>query len=127
MVHLVSIKSQLVGKGKGFFGIKSISDLITLIYSIAGVSLASNYVINTVNVGGSSFAKPLIAGLLAYVFPFKKESRLVFTLLSVLVALGFSFGSLGKLGNGLGIQNKGFGVYGQRQGTDTANVLGRLP
>jgi len=122
----LSLKSQLVGKGKGFFGIKSISDLITLIYSVAGVSLASNYVINTVNVSGSSFAKPLIAGALAYVFPFKKESRLVFTLLSVLVALGFSFGSLGRLGNG-GLQNKGFGVYGQRQGTDTPNVLGRLP
>jgi hypothetical protein len=126
VIHLASLKSQLVGKGKGFFGIKSISDLITLVYSIAGVSLASNYVINTVNVGGSSFAKPLIAGALAYVFPFKKESRLVFTLLSVLVALGFGFGSLGKLGNG-GLQSKGFGVYGQRQGTDTPNVLGRLP
>jgi len=125
----MSLTSQLVGKGKGFFGIKSVSDLITLIYSVAGVSLASNYVINTVNVGGSSFAKPLIAGALAYVFPFKKESRLVFTLLSVLVALGFGFGSLGRLGNGIngGLQNKGYGVYGQRQGTDTPNVLGRLP
>lgn len=108
---------------KGFFGIKSASDLATLTYSVAGVSLASDKLINVLNVAGSSFAKPLIAGLIAYVFPFKKESRLIFTLLSVLVALGFGFSSMGNLG----LQNKGFGVYGQRQGTDTPNVLGRLP
>lgn len=124
---MASLKSQLVGKGKGFFGIKSISDLITLIYSVAGVSLASDKLINVVNVRGTSFAKPLIAGLLAYVFPFKKESRMVFTLLSVLVALGFGFGSLGQLGNGVsGTMGKGQGVYGQRN-IGSANVLGRLP
>jgi len=108
---------------KGFFGLKSASDVAQLGYSVAGVSLASDKLINWLNVSGSSFAKPLIAGLIAYVFPFKKESRLIFTLLSVVVALGFGFGSMGRLG----LQNKGFGVYGQRQGTDTPNVLGRLP
>ena len=125
MIHMASLKS--LTKMKGFFGIKSASDLATLTYSVAGVSLASDKLINVLNVAGSSFAKPLIAGLIAYVFPFKKESRLIFTLLSVVVALGFGFGSMGRLGNGLGIQNKGYGVYGQRQGTDTPNVIGRLP
>jgi|TARA_R100001143_G_C3322879_1_gene115626 apolipoprotein N-acyltransferase len=120
---MASLKS--LTKMKGFFGIKSASDLATLTYSVAGVSLASDKLINVLNVAGSSFAKPLIAGLIAYVFPFKKESRLIFTLLSVVVALGFGFGSMGRLGGGLA--QKGFGVYGQRQGTDTPNVLGRLP
>jgi apolipoprotein N-acyltransferase len=108
---------------KGFFGIKSASDIVSFSYGVAGVSLIADKIINVLNVAGSSFAKPLIAGGLAYLFPVKKESRLIFTLLSVLVALGFGFGSMGNLG----LQNKGFGVYGQRQGTDTANVLGRLP
>jgi len=118
---MASLKS--LTKMKGFFGIKSASDVVSFGYGVAGVSLFSDKIINVLNVAGSSFAKPLIAGLIAYVFPVKKESRLIFTLLSVLVALGFGFGSMGRLG----IQNKGFGVYGQRQGTDTPNVLGRLP
>tara|TARA_Y100000310_G_C20078945_1_gene532904 strand:- start:88 stop:438 length:351 start_codon:yes stop_codon:yes gene_type:complete len=116
---MASLKSMT----KGFLGIKSVSDAITLIYSVMGLSLVADKVINVANLAGTSFAKPLIAGLIAYVFPIKKESRLIFTLLSVIVALGFSFGSMGQLG----LQNKGFGVYGQRQGTDTPNVLGRLP
>ena len=33
---------------------------------------------------GTSFAKPLIAGAIAYFLPFRKESRLVLTLLSVI-------------------------------------------
>ena len=45
------------------------------------------------------------------------------TILSVIVALGFSFGSLGTLG---GTAGKGQGVYGQKN-IGTANVLGRLP
>jgi hypothetical protein len=118
---MASLKS--LTKMKGFMGIKSASDLVSFVYGIMGVSLFADKVINVLNVAGSSFAKPLIAGGLAYVFPVKKESRLIFTLLSVLVALGFGFGSMGNLG----LQNKGFGVYGQRQGTDTPNVLGRLP
>jgi len=118
---MASLKS--LTKMKGFFGIKSAGDVVSFGYGVAGVSLFADKVINVLNVAGSSFAKPLIAGGLAYLFPVKKEFRLIFTLVSVLVALGFGFGSMGKLG----LQNKGFGVYGQRQGTDTPNVLGRLP
>tara|TARA_Y100001949_G_C15848494_1_gene269514 strand:- start:103 stop:453 length:351 start_codon:yes stop_codon:yes gene_type:complete len=114
----------LISKLKGFMGIKSASDLVSFGYGVAGVSLFADKIINLLNVSGTSFAKPLIAGLIAYVFPVKKESRLIFTLLSLVVALGFGFSSMGQLG---GLQNKGFGVYGQRQGTDTPNVLGRLP
>ena len=110
-------------RAKGFFGIKSVSDLATLIYSVLGISLLSDKVINTVNMQGTSFAKPLIAGAIAYFLPFRKESRLVLTLLSVIVALGFSFGSLGQLG---GTSGKGQGVYGQKN-IGQANVLGRLP
>ena len=113
----------LISKLKGFMGIKSASDLVSFGYGVTGVSLFADKIINLLNVSGTSFAKPLIAGLIAYVFPVKKESRLIFTLLSIVVALGFGLGSMGNLG----LQNKGFGVYGQRQGTDTPNVLGRLP
>jgi len=118
---MASLKS--LTKMKGFFGIKSAGDVVSFGYGVAGVSLIADKIINVLNVAGSSFAKPLIAGGMAYMFPVKKESRLIFTLISVLVALGFGFGSMGQLG----LQNKGFGVYGQRQGTDTPNVLGRLP
>ena len=118
---MASLKS--LTKMKGFFGIKSAGDGVSFGYGVAGVSLIADKIINVLNVAGSSFAKPLIAGGMAYMFPVKKESRLIFTLISVLVALGFGFGSMGQLG----LQNKGFGVYGQRQGTDTPNVLGRLP
>ena len=50
-------------RAKGFFGIKSVSDLATLVYSVLGISLLSDKVINTINMQGTSFAKPLIAGL----------------------------------------------------------------
>jgi hypothetical protein len=109
-------------RAKGFFGIKSVSDLATLIYSTLGISLLSDKIINTVNMQGTSFAKPLIAGAIAYFLPFRKESRLALTLLSVIIALGFSFQSLG----GLGTAGKGQGVYGQKN-IGQANVLGRLP
>ena len=118
---MASLKS--LTKMKGFFGIKSAGDVVSFGYGVAGVSLIADKIINVLNVACSSFAKPLITGGMAYMFPVKKESRLIFTLISVLVALGFGFGSMGQLG----LQNKGFGVYGQRQGTDTPNVLGRLP
>ena len=118
---MASLKS--LTKMKGFFGIKSAGDVVSFGYGVAGVSLIADKIINVLNVAGSSFAKPLVAGAIAYLFPVKKESRLIFTLLSVLVSLGFGFSSMGNLG----LQNKGFGVYGQRQGTDTPNVLGRLP
>ena len=120
---MASLKS--LTKMKGFFGIKTAGDVVSFGYGVAGVSLIADKLINVLNVAGSSFAKPLVAGLIAYLFPVKKESRLIFTLLSILIATGFSFGSMGRLGGGLA--QKGFGVYGQRQGTDTPNVLGRLP
>ena len=110
-------------RAKGFFGIKSVSDLATLIYSTLGISLLSDKIINTVNMQGTSFAKPLIAGAIAYFLPFRKESRLILTLLSVLVSLGFGFSTLGQLG---GTAGKGQGVYGQKN-IGQANVLGRLP
>ena len=118
---MASLKS--LTKMKGFFGIKSAGDVVSFGYGVAGVSLIADKLINVLNVAGSSLAKPLIAGGMAYMFPVKKESRLIFTLISVVVALGFGFGSMGRLG----LQNKGFGEYGQKQGTDTPNVLGRLP
>ena len=110
-------------RAKGFFGIKSVSDLATLVYSTLGISLLADKLINTINMQGTSFAKPLIAGAIAYFLPFRKESRLALTLLSVIVALGFGFGSLGQLG---GTAGKGQGVYGQKN-IGQANVLGRLP
>ena len=110
-------------RAKGFFGIKSVSDLATLIYSTLGISLLSDKIINTINMQGTSFAKPLIAGAIAYFLPFRKESRLILTLLSVLVSLGFGFSTLGQLG---GTAGKGQGVYGQKN-IGQANVLGRLP
>jgi len=117
-------KLRSVGRRtKTMFGIKSVSDVATLIYSVLGISLLSDKVINTINVSGSSFAKPLIAGAIAYFLPFRKESRLILTLLSVLVSLGFGFSTLGQLG---GTAGKGQGVYGQKN-IGQANVLGRLP
>jgi hypothetical protein len=114
-------KSRLSSKG-GILGIKSISDVAMVIYSAMGISLLGDKIVNVVNIGGTSMAKPLISILMAY-FLTPKPLRNVITIIVGLASFGFGLGSLGNLG----IANKGFGVYGQRQGTDTANVIGRLP
>ena len=115
------LKSRLVTKG--ILGVKSISDVFMVVYSAMGISLLGDKIVNVVNMQGTSMAKPLISILMAY-FLTPKPLRNVITIIVGLASFGFGLSSLGGLGN---IQNKGFGVYGQRQGTDTANVIGRLP
>ena len=95
-----------------------------VIYSAMGISLLSDKVVNVVNLRGTAMAKPLIGILMAY-FLTPRPLRNVITIIVALASFGFGVGSLGQLGNN--ISNKGFGVYGQRQGTDTPNVIGRLP
>lgn len=112
-------------KAGGFFGIDSLKDLFIIGYSVLGISLASDKVVNVANMQGTSFIKPLIAGAIGY-FMTPKRQRNIITLLSVLASLGFSLGSLGKLGGNFVGAGKGQGVYGQRS-MNTANVLGRLP
>ena len=113
-------KSRL--SGKGILGIKSIGDVGMVIYSAMGISLLADKIVNVVNLQGTAMAKPLMGILMAY-FLTPKSLRNVITIIVGLASFGFGLGSLGNLG----IANKGFGVYGQRQGTDTANVIGRLP
>jgi len=93
-----------------------------VIYSAMGISLLADKIVNVVNLQGTAMAKPLMGILMAY-FLTPKSLRNVITIIVGLASFGFGLGSLGNLG----IANKGFGVYGQRQGTDTANVIGRLP
>ena len=109
------------GTGK-FLGIDSLKDLFMIGYSVLGISLLSDKVVNVANMQGTSFVKPLIAGAMGY-FMTPKRQRNIITLLAVLASLGFSFGSLGRLGQGnqSGNPNRG------QQNINTANVLGRLP
>ena len=110
--------------GKGFFGIKNASDLFMVIYSAMGISLLGDKIINVTGLSGTiPMARPLIGIALAYFFT-PKALRNVITILVALASFGFGLSSI--LGNG-GLSDKGFGVYGQRQGTDTPNVIGRLP
>ena len=115
------LKSRARSSGK-FLGIDSLKDLFMIGYSVLGISLLSDKVVNVANMQGTSFIKPLIAGAMSY-FMTPKRQRNIITILSVLASLGFSLGSLGQLG---GTGGKGQGVYGQRN-MNTANVLGRLP
>ena len=117
------LKSRARSSGK-FLGIDSLKDLFMIGYSVLGISLLSDKVVNVANMQGTSFIKPLIAGAMGY-FMTPKRQRNIITILSVLASLGFSLNSLGQLGN-FGTGGKGQGVYGQRN-MNTANVLGRLP
>ena len=103
-----------------FLGIDSLKDLFMIGYSVLGISLLSDKVVNVANMQGTSFVKPLIAGAMGY-FMTPKRQRNIITILSVLASFGFSLGSLGRLGNQSGNPNRG------QQNINTANVLGRLP
>ena len=118
------LKSRTRSSGK-FLGIDSLKDLFLIGYSVLGISLLSDKVVNVANMQGTSFVKPLIAGAISY-FMTPRRQRNIITILSVIASLGFSLGSLGKLGGNFVGAGKGQGVYGQRN-INTANVLGRLP
>ena len=118
------LKRRATSSGK-FLGIDSLKDLFLIGYSVLGISLLSDKVVNVANMQGSSFIKPLIAGAVGY-FMTPKRQRNIITILSVLASFGFGLGSLGRLGGNFVGSGKGQGVYGQRS-MNTANVLGRLP
>ena len=111
------LKSRARGSGK-FLGIDSLKDLFMIGYSVLGISLLSDKVVNVANMQGTSFIKPLIAGAMGY-FMTPRRQRNIITLLSVLASLGFGLGSLGKLGQG----NPQRG----QQSINSPNILGRLP
>lgn len=108
-------------RSQGFLGIDNLKDIFMIGYSVLGISLLSDKVVNVANVGGTSFIKPMISGAIAW-FMTPRRQRNIITILAVLASFGFSLGSMGTLGTG----GKGQGVYGQRN-MNTANVLGRLP
>jgi len=103
-----------------FFGIDSLKDLFIIGYSVLGISLLSDKVVNVANLQGTSFVKPLIAIVISF-FMTPKRQRNIITILSAIASVGFSLGSLGRLGNQSGNPNRG------QQNINTANVLGRLP
>jgi apolipoprotein N-acyltransferase len=112
------VKSRARSSGK-FMGIDSLKDLFMIGYSVLGISLLSDKVVNVANLQGTSFIKPLIGGALAY-FMTPRRQRNIITILTLLATFGFSMGSLGRLGGG------GNPARGQAN-VNTANVLGRLP
>ena len=114
-------KSRVSKSGK-FLGIDSLKDLFMIGYSVLGISLLSDKVVNVANMQGTSFVKPLIAIVIAY-FMTPKRQRNIITILSALTSFGFGLGSLGRLGVG---NNSGNPNRGQ-QNINTANILGRLP
>lgn len=89
-------------------------------YSVLGISLLSDKVVNVANMQGTSFIKPLIAGAMGY-FMTPRRQRNIITILALLASFGFGMSSLGRLGMGGGNPNRG------QQNINTANVLGRLP
>ena len=111
------LKSRARSSGK-FLGIDSLKDLLMICYSVLGISLLSDKVVNVANMQGTSFVKPLIAIVMAY-FMTPKRQRNIITILSALTSFGFSLGSLGRLGGG----NPPRG----QANINTANILGRLP
>ena len=111
-------------KAKGFMGIDNVKDLGMVIYSVMGISLLADKVVNVANVQGTAMAKPLIAVVMSW-FATPKRQRNIITVLAFLFSLGFGLSNLG-LGGVSGTAGKGQGVYGQRS-MNTANVLGRLP
>jgi hypothetical protein len=102
----------------GLMGIDSLKDLFIIGYSVLGISLASDKIVNVANMQGTSFVKPLIAGAIGWFMTPKRQKNII-TLLAVLASIGFSIGSLGRLGQG----NPPRG----QANINTANILGRLP
>ena len=115
------LKSRTRSSGK-FLGIDSLKDLFMIGYSVLGISLLSDKVVNVANMQGTSFIKPLIGGAMAY-FMTPRRQRNIITILTLLATFGFSMGSLGRLGN---LSGGGNPARGQAN-VNTANILGRLP
>ena len=113
------LKSRTRSSGK-FLGIDSLKDLFMIGYSVLGISLLSDKVVNVANLQGTSFIKPLIAGAMGY-FMTPRRQRNIITVLALLASFGFGLGSLGRLGMGGGNPARG------QANVNTANVLGRLP
>ena len=113
------LKARTRSSGK-FLGIDSLKDLFMIGYSVLGISLLSDKVVNVANMQGTSFIKPLIAGAMGY-FMTPRRQRNIITILAVLASLGFGLGSLGRLGMGGGNPARG------QANVNTANILGRLP
>ena len=89
-------------------------------YSVLGISLLSDKVVNVANLQGTSFIKPLIAAAMSY-FMTPRRQRNIITILAVLASFGFGLGSMGRLGMGGGNPARG------QANVNTANILGRLP
>ena len=113
------LKSRARSSGK-FLGIDSLKDLLMISYSVLGISLLADKVVNVANMQGTSFIKPLIAGAMGY-FMTPRRQRNIITILALLASFGFGIGSLGRLGMGGGNPARG------QANVNTANVLGRLP
>ena len=113
------LKNRSRSTGK-FMGIDSLKDLFMIGYSVLGISLLSDKVVNVANMQGTSFIKPLIGGAMAY-FMTPRRQRNIITILTLLATFGFSMGSLGRLGMGGGNPARG------QANVNTANILGRLP
>ena len=113
------LKSRTRSSGK-FLGVDSLKDLFMIGYSVLGISLLSDKVVNVANLQGTSFIKPLIAGAMGY-FMTPRRQRNIITVLALLASFGFGLGSLGRLGMGGGNPARG------QANVNTANVLGRLP
>jgi hypothetical protein len=114
-----ALKRRTKSSGK-FLGIDSLKDLFMIGYSVLGISLLSDKVVNVANLQGTSFIKPLIAGAMGY-FMTPRRQRNIITILALLASLGFSMGSMGRLGMGGGNPARG------QANVNTANILGRLP
>ena len=66
-------------------GIDNIKDLGMIIYSVLGISLLSDKVVNVANVQGTAMAKPLIALVIAW-FATPKRQRNIIAILSNFIA-----------------------------------------
>ena len=111
------LKSRAGSSGK-FLGIDSLKDLFMIGYSVLGISLLSDKVVNVANMQGTSFVKPLISLAVGWFFTPKRQRNII-TILAVLASIGFSIGSLGRLGSG----NPARG----QTNINAPNILGRLP
>jgi len=114
-----ALKRRAKSSGK-FLGIDSLKDLFMIGYSVLGISLLSDKVVNVANLQGTSFIKPLIAGAMGY-FMTPRRQRNIITILALLASFGFGLGSMGRLGMGGGNPARG------QANVNTANILGRLP
>ena len=80
-----ALKRRTKSSGK-FLGIDSLKDLFMIGYSVLGISLLSDKVVNVANLQGTSFIKPLIAGAMGY-FMTPRRQRNIITILALLACL----------------------------------------